>query len=202
MRQLSIILGLILVSHFTIGQNSPRSIEGKGFKSVFQKLVTGEFNGTVNGLLILKNVNKEETILDFHCNDSKLVIEVDSSAVYDVSTKIYKGKMTGGKIEIEYKTYAAANAFSIKFNDDWYGFSYIDGSCEGNINGLDYEYKIDKSKEYLILHFNSEITLSNYTYLVRAEPNMNPDKVKNLKQREKKVQVLPNSTLIFAIKRL
>lgn len=169
---------------------------------MFQKSVTGEFSGTVNGLLIIQNANKEETLLDFRCNESKLIIEADSNEIYDVSTKIYKGKMTGGKTEIEYKTYAAANAFSIKLNNDWYGFSLIDGSCEGVIDGLDYEYRTDKSKEYLILQFSSEITLSNYSYLLKAEPNPNPDKVKKIKQREKKIKVLPNSVLIFAIDRL
>ncbi len=137
MRKIPIILGFIIASHFAVGLDLPKAKDGNGFESVFQKLISGESKGTVNGLLILQNVNKEETIVDFQSRESKLIINADSSAIYDVSTKIYKGKTARGKAEIEYKTYAYANSFSIK-----------------------------------------------------------------LKQREKKIQILPNSVLVFAIKRL
>ena len=66
---------------------------------------------------------------------------------------------------------------------------------------MDYEYKTDLSTEYLILQFTSEVALSNYFYLRKAEPNMNPGKVSALKQKEEKIKIMPKSVLVFAIKR-
>jgi len=201
MRQLTMILGVILISHLVNGQDFPKTKYGTGFKSIFQKLDSGEYKGTVNGLLIIQDLNKVETILDFQGSDSKLSIKPDPDKIYDESTKIYKGKTTNKNTEIEYRTYYWANAFAIKLNDNWYGLSIIDGDCSFVIDGLEYAYKRDKSTEYLILQFTSEITLSNYNYLVKAEPNMNRDKVPILKKMEKKIKILPNSVVVFAIKR-
>ncbi len=74
MRKISIILGFIIASHFAVGKDLPKGKDGKGFESVFQKLISGESKGTVNGLLILQNVNKEETIVDFQSGESKLIL--------------------------------------------------------------------------------------------------------------------------------
>jgi hypothetical protein len=69
------------------------------------------------------------------------------------------------------------------------------------IADLDYLYKIDISTEYLILQVREELILSNWRFLIKKEPKMNPTKVKELKPFEKKIKIMPNSVLVFAIKR-
>ena len=185
----------------SFGQEFPRWKDGNGFNTVFKYLKTGEFEGAVNGLLIVKNTNNNETLLDFQGGKAKLFIEMDSSEVYDVSTKVYTGFTTSGKTEIRYETYSAANSMGINISGVWYEFSLIDGACMAVINGLDYTYKTEESIEYLILQFTHEITLSNWQYLIRTEHKMNPDNIEQLKPKEKKILIMPNSVIVFCIKR-
>lgn len=201
MKQTFTILVLILITNFSFSQDSPRSKNGTGFNSVFQKLESGEFKGTVNGLLIIRNINSKESVLDFQGSDCSLNIKHDPDEIYDKSTKIYKGITTSGKTEIEYKTYYWANAFTININAVTFEISIIDGDCSGVINGLDYEYRTDASTEYMILQFTSEVTLSNWSFLKNKEPKMSPEMVNRLKQKEEKIKILPRSVLVFAIER-
>ena len=121
----------------------------------------------MNGLLIIQDEKNTEKVLDFICRHAKLVIQKDPDEIYDVSAKIYKGVTTSGKTELEYKTHAALNAIRIKLGDEWYELSLIDGACLEVIAGLDYEYKKDDKNEYLVLHANEELALSNWNYLIR-----------------------------------
>lgn len=181
-----IILFLIFASLQCFGQQySEYAIDGNGFDSVFQDLESGNFNGTINGILIVKNSDNKESLLDFQGSYAKLEIEKDKDEVYDLSYKKYVGKTTSGKTQIKYQTYGSANSFGIEFKGEFYELSLIDGACDLIINGLEYSYESEKSAEYLIIRVTKEIELKNsYKSKVR-----------------KSIKVLPNSTLIFAIKR-
>ena len=177
---------LVFFSLQSFGQQySEYAIDGNGFDSVFQDLESGNFNGTVNGILIVKGSDNKESLLDFQGSYAKLEIEKDEDEVYDLSYKNYIGKTTSGKTEIKYQTYGSANSFGIEFKGEFYELSLIDGACDLIINGLEYSYESEKNAEYLILRVTKEIELKNsYKSPVR-----------------KSIKVLPNSTLIFAIKR-
>lgn len=181
-----IITFLIIASFQCLGQEySSRAIVGNGFDSVFQDLELGNFNGTVNGILIIKNSENKESILDFQGSSAKLNIEKDEHEVYDLSYKKYSGKTTSGKTEIKYETYASANSIGIELNGEYYDLSLIDGACDSIINGLEYSYESEKSAEYLIIRITRGIELMNrYDSKIR-----------------KSIKILPNSTLIFAINR-
>jgi len=51
MKKISMILGFIIASHFAVGLDLSKAKDGKEFESVFQKLISGESKGTVNGLI-------------------------------------------------------------------------------------------------------------------------------------------------------
>ncbi|MGY5353486.1 hypothetical protein [Wenyingzhuangia sp. IMCC45467] len=173
------------MSFFLFGQDDSRYTDGNGFDSVFQNLESGNFSGTINGVLIVRDSENKESLLDFQGSYAKLEIEKDEDEVYDVSYKKYTGKTTSGKTEIKYETYAYANSIGIEFNGEYYNLSLIDGACDLVINGLEYSYKSEKNAEYLIIRITKEIELMNrYDSKIR-----------------KTIKLLPNSTLVFAINR-
>ncbi|MGY5353509.1 hypothetical protein [Wenyingzhuangia sp. IMCC45467] len=173
------------MSFSLFGQDDSRYIDGNGFDSVFQNLESGNFSGTINGVLIVRDSENKESLLDFQGSYAKLEIEKDEDEVYDVSYKKYTGKTTSGKTEIKYETYAYANSIGIEFNGEYYNLSLIDGACDLVINGLEYSYKSEKNAEYLIIRITKEIELMNrYDSKIR-----------------KTIKLLPNSTLVFAINR-
>ncbi len=185
----------------SFGQIDESFIDGKVFNSIFQNYETGEFEGTTNGVLIIKNWNGSEVILDFQGSFGSLQIEIDSNEIYDVSTKIYYGKTTSGKTEIKYETYGLANGISIKMNGQWFELSAIDGACDLIINGLKYTYKTEPTVEYLIITIEKEIALSNWKYLLTTENIKEPNNIDKLKGKETIIKILPKSVIVFAIKR-
>lgn len=176
---------LTFMSVWVFGQNNPPSIDGIGFDSVFQNIESGNFSGTVNGILIVKDSRNKKSLLDFQGSNAKLEIEKDKEEVYDVSYKKYVGKTTSGKTKVKYQTYGSANSFGIELKGEYYEFSLIDGACDLIINGLEYSYLSEKDAEYLIIRITKPIKLTN-----------------NYKNKVlKSIKILPSSTLIFAIKR-
>ena len=146
---------------------------------------TGNFNGTINGILIIMDSENKESLLDFQGSCAKLEIEKDEHEVYDVSYKKYTGKTTSGKTEIKYETYAYANSIGIELNGEYYNFSLIDGACDLAINGLEYSYESEKNAEYLIIRITKEVELRN-SY---------ENKIKKV------IKILPNSTFVIVIDR-
>lgn len=184
MKNLLLVL-FLLISSISLSQVNSGKPNDQTFNSVFKDITSGTFNGTINGVLIIKNDQNKKSILDFQGSDAILKIEEDIDKVYDVSFKRYNGKTTSGKTEINYDTYAYANALEIKVKDEYYRLTFIDGACDAIINGLEYSYESEKSAEYLILRVTKEIELKNdYNSEIR-----------------KSIKLLPNSTLTFAIKR-
>ena len=176
---------MTFVSLSSFGQDNSRYLDGNGFDSVFQNLESGNFSGTINGILIVNDFLDQEWLFDFQGSYAKLDIEKDEDEVYDVSYKKYTGKTTSGKTEIKYETYAYANSIGIEFNGEYYNLSLIDGACDLVINGLEYSYESEKTTEYLIIRITKEIELMNrYDSRIR-----------------KAIKLLPNSTLVLAINR-
>ncbi|MEO1484093.1 MAG: hypothetical protein AAFU57_00010 [Bacteroidota bacterium] len=155
---LSILVFLTLTSNIS-AQYDSISKNGEGFDSVFGFLEEGYFTGTINGILILENMDGSETVLDFQGSNAKLEIEKDEHNVYDLSFKKYSGQTTSGKTKILYETYGLANAFTIDIGGVNYKLSMIDGGCDLVINGLEYLYKKEIGTEYLILRFSKKIEL-------------------------------------------
>ena len=192
---------LMLIPLVLVGQDIPRSKNGEGFNSVFLNLMTGQFHGTVNGVLLIENPDGEERILDFQGSRAELMIEPDPDEVYDVSTKIYEGETTSGKTLIEYKTYGLANSIGLNMYNSWFELSLIDGGCDLIIAGIDYTYKSEDSAEYLIIYVTEKLILNNWTHIINTEHTSNPNYVEELKPKKKEIKILPNSMLVFAIQR-
>lgn len=185
MKHIHSLIIIILMSFSTFGQNDLRAIDGNGFDSVFQNLESGSFSGTVNGVLIVKDSQNKQSLLDFQGSYAKLEIEKDEHEVYDTSYKKYLGKTTSGKTEIKYETYAYANSIGIELKGEFYDLTLIDGACDSVINGLEYSYESEKHTEFLIIRITKEIELKNrYDSKIR-----------------KTIKLLPNSALVFAINR-
>jgi hypothetical protein len=201
MKRLVTIFLSILSLQTSFAQTTEKFRNGERFNSVFQSYEQGEFKGTTNGVLFIVKPNGKELILDFQGSDGKLLIEKDQDEVYDVSTKSYYGKTTSGKTEIKYETYAWANGISIKLNEQWFEITAIDGACDMVINGIEYSYKAESSAEYLVLKVQKELELNNWQFLLRTEHTLNSDNLEELKPKKKVLKILPNSTLVFAIKR-
>ncbi|WP_299107157.1 hypothetical protein [uncultured Tenacibaculum sp.] len=191
----------ILFTSICFGQEQTIFKVGEEFNSVFQDLKNGVFNGSVNGILIVKKNKQTELIFDFQGSESTLNILPQEEEVYDVSTKSYLGKTTSGRTEIKYETYAYANGIGIKLNGQWFELSAIDGACDMVINGLDYSYHSESSAEYLVIKINKELELNNWRFLIRTEHKTDPNNIHTLMKKKKSIKVLPNSTIVFAIKR-
>lgn len=180
-------LMLLLQPMQAICQGDPYWKEHDGFESVFQNLLTGEFDGTVNGILLVQKDNGSQLILDFQGAKAELNIVEDDHEIYDVSTKIYYGYTTSGKTRIKYETYSWANSISIELHGEWFTLSLIDGAADMAINGIEFLYVAEESTEYLMLRISKKLTLTNYF------------KDENDESMKKSITLLPESTLVFAI---
>lgn len=185
MKAVKILVLLVFISTSLFGQHNS-FVDSKGFNSVFQNEISGKFTGTVNGVLIIKDLNGKERLLDFQGSKAVLKIEKDKDEVYDSSKKIYEGETTSGKTKVKYSTYALAHEIGIQLNGKWFGDSSIDGGCDLVIDGIEYLYKTEKSTEYLILKITKEIVLSTKHSKGKSSQS---------------IKLLPNSVLIFAINR-
>jgi hypothetical protein len=167
---------------------------GKEFNSIFQELDSGEFHGTINGVLSLKRASNSDLILDFQAGQAELFIKPDPNQVYDVSTKTYQGFTTSGKTKICYSTYASANKMTIKLtNGDFIAGSH-DGASDMVINGILYEYISEGNTEYLSLIFNNDVKFDNFWWL--RDQGFNPKEAKEMKQE---IIVKANSVIVFVI---
>ena len=117
------------------------------------------YTGTVNGLLILRNQEGGNILIDCQGSESSLEVLPDEHAVYDVSTKRYTGKSTSRKTKFSYATYASANRFEITLNKKVYSIGIFDGASDMVINGLNYQYVCELGMEYLILQFTKLVEL-------------------------------------------
>ena len=142
------------------------------------------FNGTVNGILIVKNSQNKKLLFDFQASSANMKIETDDE--WDGPNNLdetYTGKTTSGKTNIKYNLYNLASSLGIELNGEWFEISNRDGASDFLLPGLEYSFEYEKNTKYLILSVTKKLELTNhYENEVR-----------------KKVQLLPNSTLIFAI---
>jgi hypothetical protein len=170
----------------------------------------GEYTGTVNGIIFLKigtteNTEDDSTILDFQCGKAKLKVIHEEEEIYDSHYEYFIGFTTSESSTVTYSTYAAANMLQVKFNNDTYEVSTIDGACIDKVEGILATYHIGERKEYLVLQFTKEILLSNAQPLLReySEEHKSYKSYERdafLKQNRKYARVLPESVLVFVIK--
>jgi hypothetical protein len=137
---------------------------GSKFNSVFQELSRGNFKGDVSGMIHV-NVFGKDTVCCFMNKPATLDIEYDPDSVYDVSRKHYASNL--GNVRIRYSTYFEANRFEITINGSMSRFNCIDGGCDLAINGLEWTYIADKTKEMLFLSFSDDVRM----YKVRPVRN-------------------------------
>ena len=197
---LIILFGFLIVPEDSWSQR-PVYKEPKPFNTVFGKLKKGDFSGTVNGVLILESMNGKQLILDFQGSKANLRIVPDEYEVYDISYKKYTGFTTSGKTKLLYSTYAMGNEIGVVLNNVEFSKTHLDGcSCEV-IEGINYKYIEEKESEYLILYINKPITLSNWQYLIRNDPDPEHKNIGELRKKEQIYIVQPNSVVVFAIRK-
>ena len=197
---LIILFGFLVVPENTWGQR-PAHKEPKPFNTIFAKLKNGDFNGTVNGVLILKSKNGKQLILDFQGSKANLRIVPDKDEVYDISYKKYTGFTTSGKTKFLYSTYSMGNEIGVVLNNVEFAKTHLDGcSCEA-IEGINYNYIEEKKYEYLILYIDKPIALTNWQYLIRNNPDPEYKNMDELKKKKRTYIVQPNSVIVFAIRR-
>ncbi len=145
---------------FNVYCQNNRSRDGEGFDSFFQNFKKGEFHGKVSGELNLVKLSGEFMKINLNKEKALLQIEPDPNEVYDVSRKIYSCHNGKDNILIKYSTYAWANAFELKINNEIYGLSLIDGGSDLVIKELQYVYKQNEKQEILYLFFTDTVGLS------------------------------------------
>ena len=197
---LIIFLGFLIVPKETWGQETEYK-EPKPFNTVFAKLKKGDFSGTVNGVLLLESEKGKQLILDFQGSKAGLHIDPDDQEIYDISYKEYTGFTTSGRTKLLYSTYAMGNEIGVVLNNVEFSKTHLDGcSCEV-IEGIEYTYIEEKEYEYLILYITKPITLSNWQYLIRNDPDPEHKNIDELKKKKRTYIVQPNSAVVFAIRR-
>lgn len=165
------------------------------FNSVFRNTKYGDFEGTINGVLFLKNTAGQDLILDFQGSPASLKLKPDEDEIYDVSWKNYIGYTTSQKSYINYQNYAFANRLKIIIASKTFSVGIIDGDVSMIVKGLKYEYRAEKSTEYLILSVEKEIILDNALELMEEKG------YDEIKDRIERIKLMPHSVVVFAISR-
>ncbi|MEL6672845.1 MAG: hypothetical protein AAFR61_11660 [Bacteroidota bacterium] len=195
MKSLFPLFFLLLGTVSLTAQDSPKYKDHFGFQTVFMDMASGNFPGTVNGVLFFQRSSGQEVILDFQGSKAQLELQPDENEIYDVSTKVYTGTTTSGRTRIKYQTYASANGISMEVNGQWFELSIIDGACDMAIHGLEFTYKVEEETEYLILRVSKPLKLTNHRYLYDTYQDQ------EYEDKKQSLILLPESTLVFAIKR-
>lgn len=199
MKQVILILTLTLLKITnSFGQTFNDSIYNSWWtnknKSIFQSVYSGQFTGTTNGYLQLKN-GKDTLVLDFQTSKTSLNIIHDPEEMYDKSTKKYSTQTTSGKTTLMYEVYAIANNLTINLNGLTYSIGTIDGASDTPIFGLTFNYCSDKTTEFLTLFVTKPIELTTTRELMEQKNINYPDAQKLAKT----ITLLPGSTLILTL---
>lgn len=157
--KLKFIIRFVLLAFFAKAQAN-ELVDGSGFASCFTQIKEGTFKGQICGILKIITVNGDTVTVSFNSDPALLSIVPDPDEVYDISFKRYQVVSADWKVQLEYKTYAFANALQIKLDGKTFELGGIDGSCDIVFNGLNYEYTGNKISEYLLLHFTKDVGLS------------------------------------------
>jgi hypothetical protein len=137
---------------------SRNTIFGSGFKSCFEHEKSGNFSGSLSGVLrLVKNGSKDVLTYNFQDEESSLHLVYDENEIYDVSRKNYVFRRND--IKLRYTTYFWANCFSIILDGDTCSFDVIDGSCDWVIGDLEWQYDTFDDHELLTLSFTKDIGL-------------------------------------------
>lgn len=206
LRILVILLSYSSITNIMYAQTEQMKFNEIHFPSVFANIKSGKYEGTANGILLLKNPEGKQLVLDFQGSLCELTLEEDEYEVYDVSTKKYLAQTTSGKTRIRYETYNLANQLSIEYQGQFYNIGLLDGAHDMIIDGLSYTYIPEKETEYLMLTAKKELKLSNYRFLldelIKTDKENVTDRIQQeVIEKEQFIRLLPNSVIIFAIKR-
>ncbi|GHT67053.1 hypothetical protein AGMMS50239_29570 [Bacteroidia bacterium] len=137
---------------------SVRSINGTGFNSCFEHEKSGNFLGSLSGVLrLVKNGSKDVLTYNFRNEESDLRLVYDEDEIYDVSRKNYIFRRND--IKLRYTTYFWANCFEIILNGDTCSYNVIDGSCDFVIDGINWQYDTSDNRELLSLTFTKDVGL-------------------------------------------
>ena len=183
---------ILILFYFPIVQSICQEYQfHQPFNSVFNKLKSGSFTVTINGILVISGEEGRKIILDFQGSNCELKIEPEKEEVYDVSTIIYIGETTSKKSKIIYETYGQANHLVVELSGLKYEAGIFDGAYTDVIDGLDYEYIAETNTEYLVLKFFKPVELNNYEDL----------DIPSTINKKNKIIIHPSSVLVFAIRR-
>lgn len=141
--------------------------DGTVFKSIFQTLKEGSFEGKATGEILVLNFSGDTIKINFNSEKADLNLEPDLNEIYDVSRKVYSCAIS--KAAFNYTTYALANAFYMEIDSLKYGFTAIDGDCSSVIKNIDYDYFKTDNQENLSLSFSGKVDLSNPTNHVNSK---------------------------------
>ncbi|GHT67051.1 hypothetical protein AGMMS50239_29550 [Bacteroidia bacterium] len=137
---------------------SVNAIEGTGFKTCFIHEKSGNFPGSLSGVLrLVKNGSKDVLTYNFRNEESDLRLVYDENEIYDVSRKNYIFRRND--IKLRYTTYFWANCFEIILNGDTCFFDVIDGGCGFVIDGINWQYDTSDDRELLSLTFTKDVGL-------------------------------------------
>jgi hypothetical protein len=157
---------LVLSSQNTHAQRimrmSPLVNGTEDFNSIFSKLTSGKFQGTVTGKLML-TVQEEDTTIAPQETEALLEIIPDEADVYDIAFANYSFKKGNTDYSIKYSEYCLANGIEIYIWGYTYELSGIDGSCDLVLPGLVYTYDVNGNTEKMTLNFTQDIILEDTT---------------------------------------
>jgi hypothetical protein len=141
-----------------IERMSLKSIGGTGFETCFKHEKSGNFSGSLSGVLrLVKNGSKDVLIYNFQNEESVLQLVYDENEIYDVSYKNYLFR--GNDIKLRYTTYFWANSFEIILNGDTCSYDVIDGGCGFVVEGIKWQYDTSDDHELLVLTFTKDMGL-------------------------------------------
>ncbi len=164
--------------------------------SIFHSVNSGKFSGTTTGYLQL--VKKKDTLLlDFQSTPTTLKMSKIEEPVYDDNIKVYSTQTTNGKAVVQYETFVQANVLTIVIDGVHYGVGVFDGASDTPISGLTFNYCHEKNTEYLTLFVTKPLRLTTSAYIF----NKGNISYKDASKNEKKLIVLPGSTLILTIQK-
>jgi hypothetical protein len=161
-KKTSLLLFFIILCFCTaqaqIERMSVKPIDGTGFKTCFIHEKSGNFLGSLSGVLrLVKNGSKDVLTYNFRNEESDLRLVYDENETYDVSRKNYIFRRND--IKFRYTTYCMANCFEIILNGDTCSYDVIDGGCDLVIDGIKWQYDTSDDHELLSLTFTKDVGL-------------------------------------------
>jgi hypothetical protein len=127
-------------------------------RSFFSQMTNGQFYGLTNGYIHLVNENGDTALHELRSSTTSLIIDSDTSEVYDKSTKKYA--LMVGEMNISYNYYSLSSKIEIEKQGNLYSVSTMDGCACEPIRGLEFSFVNQGGIEHLTLFVINDIELS------------------------------------------